>query len=261
MVKIVEKAEKLVNKLKNFYQKYLKCPNEHCLDADFHAILQTFYWFGFYKPSPTKTRIGYGVLMFVFLFVTYLMGAANGAATALHDVKLNLALINVMAFCIVSSVATLVLSLVSSQKRFIDMIRDLNGMHEYDHEEAVDVLRKKNLKMVKIYRTFMIAVVSAATGFHLLGLNLFRLFMPSIYDLLATGALYEILLTVNSIHMYSAILVAVACDLLPILSFIRTKYNVKFLCHDLRHCTDSGLVRDNQRNIDACAKYHAAIIE
>jgi 7tm Odorant receptor len=261
MVKTVENIKKIVEKLKSFYQKYLKCRNEHRLDKDFHALLQILYWFGFYQPSPTKTRIAYGVVMFVFLFMTYVMGALNETATTWQEGNLNQALINVMGFCFAASLATLVLSFVQNQKGFIDMIRELNGMHEYDHEESVDVLRKKNVIMVKIYKTFMIVMASALIGLHFIGLKAFRLFMPSIYDLLATGLFYEILLTVNSTHLYVAALVTVACDLLPILCIIRAEYNVKFLCHDLRHCTDSGLIRVSQRNVDACAKYHAAIIE
>jgi hypothetical protein len=258
MVKIVERT---VEKLKCFYQKYLKCPNTERLDVDFHAILQIFYWFGFYQTSPTKKRIAYGVLMFVFLFVTYLMGALNSAVTLWQEGDLNQALINVMAFCLVAALSTLVLSLVSNQKGFIDMIRELNGMHEYDHEEEVDALRKQNLKLVKIYRAFVTVLTVAAIGLHFIGLKLFRLIMPSIYDLLATGLFNEILLAVNSTHAYLLVLVTVACDLLPILCIIRAEFNVKFLCHDLQHCTDSGQVRVSQRNIDACAKYHAAIIE
>jgi hypothetical protein len=261
MVKIVEKVEKIVEKLKRFYQKYLKCPNTERLDADFHALLQIFYWFGFYQPSPTKTRIAYGAFMFGFIFVTILMGALNKAVTLWEEGDLNLALINVMSFCFVGASSTLVLSFVSNQKGFIDMIRELNGMHEYDHEEAVDALRKKNLIMVKIYRTYMIVAGSAVIALRFVGLKAFRLFMPSIYDLLATGIFNEILLTLNATHVYIAVLVIIACDLLPILCIVRAEYNVKFLCHDLRHCTDSGLVRVSQRNIDACAKYHAAIIE
>jgi 7tm Odorant receptor len=251
-------VEKLVEKLKCFYQKYLKCPNTHRLDKDFHAILQIFYWFGFYQPSPTKTRTAYGVLMFGFLIMTNLMGALNAA---LQEDDLNKALMNVMAFCFASALSTLVLSFMSNKTKFIDMIRELNGMHEYDHEESVDILRKNCLKMFKIHRTFAIAMCSATIVSYFLGLKTFRLIMPSIYDSLANGLFYEILLTVNSIHVYLFTLLFVACDLLPILSIVRAEYNVKFLCHDLRHCTDSGLVRVSQRNIDACAKYHAAIIE
>jgi 7tm Odorant receptor len=261
MVKIVEKVGKLVEKLNCFYQKYRKCPNTDRLDKDFHAILQIFYWFGFYQPSPTKTRIAYGVLMFGFIFVTYLMGALNDAATTLQDEDLNQALMNVIIFCVIASLTTLVLSFITNKTKFVDMIRELNWMHEYDHEETVDILRKNCLKMVKIYRFFIIIVGSIKNLLHLIGLKTFRLFMPSIYDLLENGLFYEILLTVNSIHVYLFALLFVACDLMPILSIIRAEYNVNFLCHDLRHCTDSGLVRVSQRNIDACAKYHAAIIE
>jgi hypothetical protein len=260
-LKMVKIVKKVVEKLKSFYQKYLKCPNTEKLDADFHAILQIFYWFGFYQPSPTKTRIAYGVLMFVFILTTYLMGALNEAITAGQEGDLNLALIDVMGFCFVISLATLVLSFVSKRKEFIDMIREFNGMHEYDHEEEVDALRKKNLKIVKIYTAFSLSIAPVATIAHLLGLKTFRLVMPSIYDLLATGMFYEILLTVNAINLFLLMLSFVACDLLLILSIIRAESNVKFLCHDLRHCTDSGIVRTSQRNIDACAKYHAAIIE
>jgi 7tm Odorant receptor len=255
MVKIVEK---LIEKLKCFYQKYLKCPNTERLDAEFHAVLQMFYWFGFYQPSPTKTRTAYGVLMFGFLMVTYSVGALNAA---LQEDNLNNALMNVMAFCFASALSTLVLSFMSNKTKFVDMIRELNGMHEYYHEESVDILRKNCLKMVKIYRTFAIAMGSATIVAYFLGLKVFRLFIPSIYDLLANGLFYEILLTVNSIHEYLFGLIIGACDLMPILSIVRAEYNVKFLCHDLRHCTDSGLVRVSQRNIDDCAKYHSAIIE
>jgi 7tm Odorant receptor len=199
--------------------------------------------------------------MFGFLLVTYLMGVFNDAATSFQDGNMNQALINIMGFCIVVSAATLILSFMSNNTKFVDMIRELNGMHEYDHEESVDILRKNCLKMFKIYRFFIIIVGSVAILLHLIGLKTFRLIIPSIYDLLANGLFYEILLTVNSIHVYLFALLFVACDLWPILSIIRAEYNVRFLCHDLRHCTNSGLVRLNQRNIDACAKYHAAIIE
>jgi hypothetical protein len=261
MLKIVQKVEKLVDKLKCFYRKHLKCPNTERFDTEFHAILQIFYWVGFYQPSPTKSRIGYGVFMFAFLIVLHLMGSLNGATTTWQECNLKQALMNIMAFCFVAPLSTLVLSFATNKTKFVDMIRELNGMHEYDHEESVDILRKNCLKMVKIYKAFAIALCTAITVAYFLELKTFRLIMPSIYDLLANGIFHEILLSVNLIHAYLLDILLVACDLLPILCYIRAEYNVKFLCHDLRHCTDSGLVRVNQRNIDACAKYHAAIIE
>jgi hypothetical protein len=112
--------------------------------------------------------------MFGFLLVTYLMGAFNDAATSFQDGNMNQALINVMGFCIVVSVATLHAQPVNTnQKGFIDMIRELNGMHEYDHEESVDILRKNCLKMFKIYRFFMIIVGSVAILLHLIGVKAF----------------------------------------------------------------------------------------
>jgi hypothetical protein len=156
----MEKVRKIVEKLKSFYQKYLKCRNEHRLDKNFHALLQILCWFGFYQPSPTNTRIAYGVVMFLFVFVTHLINALNGAATEWQEGNLNQALINVMGFCFAASLATLVLSFVQNQKGFIDMIRELNGMHEYDHEEAVNALRKINVKIVKIYKAFLLSLIS-----------------------------------------------------------------------------------------------------
>jgi hypothetical protein len=52
MVKIVEK---LVEKLKCSYQKYLKCPNTERLDADFHADF-LLVWLLSTEPEVFKTE-------------------------------------------------------------------------------------------------------------------------------------------------------------------------------------------------------------
>lgn len=258
MVKLVKK---IVEKLKSFYKKYLKCPNTERLDKDFHALFQILYLYGFYLPNPSKLRACYGISMYAFLLVTFLMGGYQGATTALQDGNMNQTLLNVICFCYVAPVATLVLSIAKNKTKFVDMTKDLGRLHEFDQEETVEVLRRKNLKLTKIYIIFIKFLTTIVVLMPLMGYKTYRLFMPSIYDLLATGSFYELFMSINFVHVYALVLLLAACDLYIIFSIIRVEYNIKFLCEELRNCTDSGLIRVSQRNIDACAKYHSTIIE
>lgn len=258
MVKLVEK---IVEKLKSFYKKFLKCPNTERLDKDFHALFQILYLYGFYLPNPSKIRACYGIFMYAFVLVTFLMGGYQGATTALQDGNMNQALLNVICFCYGAPLATLVLSIAKNQTKFVDMTKGLGKLHEFDQEETVEVLRKKNLKLTKIYIIFIKTLGTVGVVLPLMGYKTYRLFMPSIYDLLATGSFYELFLSLNSVHLYEFVLLLAVCDLYIIFCIIRVEYNIKFLCEELRNCTDSGLFRVSQRNIDACAKYHSTIIE
>jgi hypothetical protein len=244
------KMVKLVQKLKQLYNKYLKCPNRCQFDEEFYKLLQILYLLGFYQPNPSKTGVVLKIVMFAFMIITYLAGAIKDAVTG----NLNQALINVIAFCFVGAVAIQIISFACNQKKFIGIIKELHLLHKRADDESIEKLSKKCNSTVKVYKCFVTVIIVAIIVLHLVGLRVFRLFMPSIYDLLAFGSFYSILLTVNSIHAELLSITFVVTDLMPIICMLRIEQNMKFLLNDLRTCTST-------KEINRCAEYHAEIIK
>jgi hypothetical protein len=248
---------KWVQKLKQLYNNNLKCPNRCQFDEEFYKLLQVLYSFGFYQPKPSKTRVVLGIVMFMLMMITYLAGATKDAVTG----NLNQTLINVTYFCFIGAVATQILSFACNQKKFIGMIKELHLLHKRADDESIENLSTKCGLIVQIYEWFVAVLVVAATVLQLGGLGVFRLIMPSIYDLFAFGLFYPILLTVNFIHVALLGLIFVVTDLMPVICMLRIEQNLKFLLNDLRTCTNTGLFRSSQREINRCAEYHAEIIK
>lgn len=259
-VKMVKIVKKLIEMAEKVCSAALNCPNKNRFDPEFYGLLKILFSFGIYQPKPTKKRIAFGVLMILFLFVTFLMGCIKNALVGLHEENFNKAFINGACFCFVFPVLVLVVSFMRNRIKFIRMLRDLHTIHSFYEEGSMEVLSRKCLKIVKAYRAFMAILCFTLITFHALGLKVFRLIMPSIYDLLADGPFYYILVTVNSVHLLCLALVMTVCDLILILCIIRLKEKVKFLCHNLRNCTDSNLFHRNKRKLVRCVQYHATLI-
>jgi hypothetical protein len=71
--------------------------------------------------------------------------------------------------------------------------------------------------------------------------------------------LYYPMLVINAIHVLVLINVTVVVDILPILATVRITKNLEFLTYDALHCTDSDDKRQNEKELEAVAKYHVAI--
>lgn len=248
-------------KLDKFFLTYLAYPNKDRFDEEFRDLLQISYFFGFFQPKPSKKRMAYGAFMIVFVFVSSLLGTLRDSFLSLHEQDLGKTLVNV-------SIAIFTLSYIVQKCKFAfngqkitSMIGKLSSMHEYHDEDLLQKYRQKCLKILKLYKIFVLLSLTIPVVSKLFGANTFKLAVPAIYDELANGTLRYILLIVSVIHAYCYAFAVIPCDLLNIFCLIRLEANVEFLSNKLRQCTDSDDLKENERNLIACIKYHWIIIE
>lgn len=258
---------KIVKKLKAFYEAYLECPNDMRFDTEIHLILKYLHYFGFYIPKPTVKRKIYGVVMFILSIVTVLLGCGKELWKGIHEKDMAKSLIYVMQGFIVSSMMIQILSLMKNREELESLIESLHTKSanldeiDFDKIDAMRTLRKNCLRIVKGYTYLLIIYIPVQMMMRILSMKLIKLIMVAVYDELANGFLFFIFLAINFVHTVCFILTLVACDLLHILLMIRIEAKIKFLCHDLRQCTDNESIRDNAEELKLSVAYHNEIIE
>lgn len=258
-----ENLMKFVEVFKRFYRLHLKLRNGRYNDKfedDFYAVLELLYWCGFYQPNPTKKRIVYGIFMFICLPLSYTLGGIKDAYKSYKTGRFLKLMLNVYSTSVGLSILTQFINLTFKRSRVVEMIKKLQSMHSSDNEEAMDVLRKKYLFFLKLYRSYLHFVLAAFMLAKVFGLNYFILIFPSFYDIWASGNLYYILLIFNSVCAQFFLFSFLACDLMQILCMVRVDANLKFLGDKLRRCTDGENLQENERKLIACVKYHSIII-
>lgn len=258
---------KIWKQLKQCYYNFFQCPNEDNFDEDFQKVLQTFYFFGFYRPKNIKERVFYGAFMFTVLLLTCIFGNLNYLVkTFIADEPNTIAfssgfLLVLSLLSYLASFATQIILFACNQDRVIQMINEFHLMHEASDQGIIDDRKRKCLLMIRLYNLFLVVGGTTWVVFKVLGLSPYKLLMPAIYDELAVGYFsYGLLLLTNLIHLFCIIQIMVSCDLLHVICIIRAEANLKILCDKLRCCTNDTDLNKNERNLIGCMRYHCAII-
>lgn len=253
MRKFVEKCRKIS---KNFFQ----CPNNK-FDEEFKQIFQYFYFFGFYQPTPSRSRILLGIFSLSFVLLSYILAVLENGIASWKEGNINK--ISVFFSIIVINVPflTQLIFFAWNQNKFIVMVKTLQSLHEYRNKDTVQNLSKKLLKMMKFYLYGLFLVLMVLLVSKLAGYGTFKLLLPVLYDRFADGLGFFFLLPLNIFHYICAAYLLAICDLFSIFCMMRLEANLKFLSYDLRHCTDSLDQKENEKNLTACVKYHQAINE
>lgn len=259
--KIRVEVENILRLAKKLWVSYFEYPNEEKFDEEFKRLLEILYWVGFHQPKTTRKRIAYGVVMFVFLILSILLGNIKDFIEDFRDEKMSAALIIVVILAHMSSMNVQMITIVLKKSSVHDLIKQLHNMHEFEDEEAIAAVRLSSLRMIKTYKLFLLTGASVLSGLRMAGLGSFKLVLPTLYDVLADGFLFSLLMLVNIIHLWLYALLFLPADLLHILGMIRVEANTKFLCEKLEACTSGEDFEENEKNLIACVRYHLAIIE
>ena len=253
--------EKIVQNIRERRDKFFLCPNNEKIDEDFYKILQIFYAFGFYQtPNSSKSRIYYGIISFVGLILTYNLLMTFEAIKSARDGNFTNVLIASVLFLLSFPFVVQTVSFSMNQRKFVDMIKNLQSLHEHGNEETIKNLQKKCLKMLKFYLYYLLISLFGVLVLKLAGISAFTLLLPVLYDRLADIFLYPFVLFINFFHCIGNIFVTTICDCFPIFCMKRLEANLNLLNYDLRHCTDSLDQKENEKNLIACVRYHEAIM-
>lgn len=254
--------ETLKLNLRRFYIACIKCPNDDKFDEDFQQILQVFYIFGFYQPKASKGRVRYGAFMFSFVVMSHILGNLKDIFISLSGSggNLNKALICVLSVTFAISLKVQILSFAKHQAKVIEMIRELHFMHDSDDDSSMQVYRTLCSQLVKFHKYIMLSIEVTLITFKLLGYDFFILAIPALYDELARGSFYYLFLILNLVNFTGILMLYNACDLLHILCMIRAEANLDFLGDKIRSCANNDNLRENEKNLISCVKYHNRIL-
>lgn len=251
---------KIVKALKQFYQLHLEFPNEEKFDGDFQQLLQIFYFFGFYQPTPSKKRVIYGALTFTILVLTTILGPINNAVKAYYVGDMALVLASCLLISYMVSYAIQIALFSFNQKHIIGIIKEFHLMHEADGEKVIQKLGTKCMVMTKCYNLFLYVAGLSYVVFKFFGLNPYKLIIPAIYDEVAVGYFYYVLSCVNVAHIVCLMPILTACDLLHIICIVRIEAHLKLLCRKVRCCAEDNDLEKSERELVACMRYHVSII-
>jgi hypothetical protein len=238
---------KMCKRVKAFYRKHLKYPNEDNFDPEFQKILQTMYFFGWFQPKPTKTRILYGVCTFFFLILTHFIGVLIEALAVYTENSIR-ALVNLAILPFNIALVSQVFLFAFNSKKVIIRIRELHLMK--DKKWSIEFLKRNCLRIGKLYKVSMIVLISLIYFF---GQKL------SIYDDLAIGPFYYFVILINILRGYCLTLVIISHDLLTIFCLMRLEENVNLLTYNLRRSLDGKLLQAGKRNIKKCSSHRLKI--
>jgi hypothetical protein len=240
---------KMCKKVKAFYRKHLKYPNEDNFDPEFQKLLQIMYFLGWFQPKLTKKRILYGVFTFFFLILTHLIGIMWNFVAAYTEssiiVFVNLA-IGPFDIILVSQVFLFAFK----SKKVIGHIQDLHFMHDCNDKNSTKLLNFSRIR--KVYKFSMIVLASLLS---FLGLKL------SISDDLAIGPFYYFLMLINILHGYSLSFVIMSHDLLTIFCLMRLEEKLNLITFHLRISLDIEFCQAEVRNIKTCSCHQSRITE
>lgn len=253
----------IVEDFKSFCRYYFRLRNGRDgikFDEDLHAILQFYYCLGFYQPAPTKKRIVFGILMFIFGPLSYTLGAVKDAWIAYHEEDVTKIVLNVFCMGFGITMITQIVTFVCKRKRIIDMMGQLQSLHEHEDDEAMEVYRRKCKFSVKFYLFYVNFCIVILIVLYCFGYNQYKLISPAVYDVWANGYATYFLLFINTISSVVLTFVFTAGELIHLLCMVRVDANLKFLSEKLRRCADGENLLQNEKDLIACVKYHSATI-
>lgn len=85
--------------------------------------------------------------------------------------------------------------------------------------------------------------------------------IPAIYDVLAVGYFWGILVLVNWVHGYFMVMSFIPVESLHLLCVVRIEMNLNYLARKLRGCTGFSEKTLNEEELTECVKYHCEILE
>lgn len=236
-------------------------PNFEKFDADFCQLLQIYFLFGFYQPTPSKLRLAYGIISLLLVHVSFFAGIFLEATSLFSEGEYmkTVFLVPVLVFAI-PNMSNVCFSMMRSHK-VTDLIKDLHSLHEYEDNDAIEACWVKWSKIVKLYKIYLAAVYVIVSILTVLGFKVFIFLFPALYDVYAHGSFFYPLLMVNFVHVGILVATIVTSDLLHVLCMVRVGKNFQILGQKLQHSTDSDDLIENEKNLIACVKYHVNIIE
>jgi hypothetical protein len=255
----MEKFSEIVEKVKKFYEKYLKYENRLRFDPEFKLMMEILYFFGWYHPEPTKHRKAYGVFMFSFVLLSFFFGCISYTISGIANDDLSTGLLTLCSSFIILSVMVLVATLALNQTKFTDHLEELKMQHEYYNDDKIKELSQKCCKLAKGFACMMIIVILVGCVMKAMGSGMFRLLIPAIYDHLAIDVLYYPMMLINLVHFVLLLTVVVLCDMLPIFCVARIVTNMRFLAHEIRNSTNSDRHEENEYELKACQRYYQEI--
>lgn len=253
--------KKLVKIFKTFYSAYLRCPDGEKFDTDFRVILEIFHFLGFYQPVTSKKSILYGAFMFTFTLICYFFGALKDVVLSYYNNNISMMITSAVSLPLALAMINQVLKFIANRAKIIELMTDLQAIHEDKDKNFIQKYRKTSLLLIKAYHCFLTIGSLAIIIARLCGIRTFKLFIPTIFDGLANGSFYNTMLFMNLIQTLLLGEVFLTCDLFHILCMIKIEANLKLLNAKLRNCADRNEAADNEMELIACVRYHVAIIE
>jgi hypothetical protein len=255
----MEKFSEIVEKVKKFYEKYLKYENRLRFDPEFKLMMQLLYFFGWYHPEPTKHRKAYGVFMFSFVLLSLFFGCISYTISGFSNADLSAGFLNLSASFIILSLMVLIVTLALNSTKLTDHLEELKMQHEYYNDDKIKELSQKSFKAAKVFACMVMILLSTVCVMKALGFGMFRLIIPAIYEHLAISVIYYPMMLINLVHYVMFGVVAVMCDMLPIFCVARIVTNMRFLAHEIRNCTNSDRHEENEYELKACQRYYQEI--
>lgn len=237
-------------------------PSENYLfDEDFRELLEIYYFLGFYRPKRSISRDIYGIISFLLVVLSFLLGMIKEALESIYQGHLQRSLFCVASMCLNISIPTQIITFVVNEFAIIEMIKAIQSIHDEQDEKALEYYRKKCRQLVKFYKVYCNIALVFLVSLYLCGYKIFMFLLPAIYDNFAEGWLFYPLLITNILQIYFIALCLLVSDLIHILCMIRTGAYFGILSERLRRCTDSDELSENEKKLNACVKYHQRIIE
>lgn len=249
----------LIRRIKTAYSQYLKSLEDQKFDRDFNEIMKYYYFFGFFNPIEKKKI--FAALAFILVVVTYLIGSFKDIVMRKAEGDIPKTIISVFTLAFALSLTVQVLTVMLRFGRITSTIKALQLLHEDTDEDFINVYRRKCFRLLRIYGGSLAATVLCAIPVKCIGYNVYFLLIPAAYDVLAHGDLFYFFMIISFIHTVGLVLLFAASDLLHIFCMVRVEANLKLLNDKIRHCADSKDLKENEKELSACIRYHNEIIK
>lgn len=250
-----------MNKLKSFNFCSFKFTNEEEFDANSRYILNIFYAFGFYHPSPSKARMVYGFMMCTFTIQMYLLGAVKDIISSISNGEMLQAMVNAAAIPYCFTLQVQILTFVFQQPEVIKVLKELQSLMCFNVDERLSEFYKGQYQKIKtFYKLFLTSGTIVLILMKALGFQALKLIIPTLYDVFAEGSFYNFFLILSIIQTIFILVMFFACDFLHILCMTRIEENLATLAEKIRHCTDDTDSEENERKLLDCIKHHCKIL-
>lgn len=247
-------------KLRAFIEGNLKLPRDGNIDDEFHMILQVFYAFGLYQPSPTKWRIVYGAVMFVFTITTVFTGAMKNIMKGSIEGETLTVVLNAAILSFSFILQNQMLTVAFYQKKIDSIMRDYQHLHKETDEVILEKYHRTYLRIIQVYGTILLSAFVFAFTMKVAGLEAFTLIIPAIYDEFAEGNLFELFLGLNIIHTFGVLTLLAFCDLFQNLCLLRIEASLDSLIPRVQSCADNPDPAENELQLIQCVQYHCKIL-